>query len=375
MKPVATEIKVNALQFAQGEFAVYAFALPGSDLTSVADLSRVSRDDQQRLLGFQRPEIQQHVRQITTYLDSGPGLFPNAIILALGGEVKFKQSRGPQQAGAVPGVRAGYLSLPLFPEGRRIAWIVDGQQRSLALTQSKRSDLLVPVIAFASASLQIRREQFILVNRAKPLAQRFVNELLPETEDTNLPTALNINRIPSRLCDELNSDPASPFFGRIQRPSGRSKAPDGITDSPVIDMIKQRVNSPSAALAHLRGLGAEPADAQAIYRILRAYWNAVRTVFPEAWAQGPRASRLTHAVGIFALGSLLDRIGSRVDLAADDLEQAFVRELQRIAAQCAWTSGTWPRANVPWDSFEATPASRKKLSGLLHTLYIAQTQQ
>ena len=368
------DLKVNALQFKQGEFEVYAFALPGKALRDVADISRVTRDEQKRLVGFQRPEIQQHVRQITSYLDEGPGLFPNAIILALSPEVSFKQSRGPQQAGAVQGVRAGYLSLPVLAEGRRVAWIVDGQQRSLALAQATRRDLLVPVIAFASASLQTRREQFILVNRAKPLAQRFVNELLPETEDTNLPDALSINRMPSRLCDELNTDSASPFFGRIQRPSTKSKQPDAITDSPVLEMIRARVNPPAAALAHLRGLGARPPDAQAIYRILRAYWNAVSKAFPEAWAKGPRASRLTHAVGIFAMGSLLDRIANRVDLNAADLEAMFLREIQRIAPQCAWTSGTWPVANLPWHAFEATSASRKKLSGLLHALYIEQAR-
>jgi DGQHR domain-containing protein len=71
-----------------------------------------------------------------------------------------------------------------------VAWIVDGQQRSLALAKADNPDIAVPVIGFVSDSLAIRREQFILVNKAKPLPTRLINELLPETGDILLPRDL-----------------------------------------------------------------------------------------------------------------------------------------------------------------------------------------
>ena len=39
----------------------------------------------------------------------------------------------------------------------------------LAIKKSNASELVVPVVAFEAASLDVQREQFILVNRARPL--------------------------------------------------------------------------------------------------------------------------------------------------------------------------------------------------------------
>src|SRR5260221_7523568 len=95
-------VSVRALRTQQGnDVDVYSFFLHGSDITRIADISRISRDDSEGLRGFQRKEIKTHVKAIVDFLNSGPVLFPNAIILALSPEVDFKQSRGPVPAGMV----------------------------------------------------------------------------------------------------------------------------------------------------------------------------------------------------------------------------------------------------------------------------------
>ena len=53
----------------------------------------------------------------------------------------------------------------------------------------------------------MQREQFILVNKAKPLPTRLINELLPEVS-AMLPRDLNARRLPSELCNLLNRDSA-----------------------------------------------------------------------------------------------------------------------------------------------------------------------
>ena len=134
MKKIADQLVTRALRTRQGMGVdVYAFFLRGGDVTRVADISRISRDEADVLKGFQRREIRTHVQAIADFLDSGPVLFPNAIILALAPEVEFKLSRGPVPAGATETTQSGTLAIPLRPEGARAAWIVDGQQRSLAL--------------------------------------------------------------------------------------------------------------------------------------------------------------------------------------------------------------------------------------------------
>src|SRR5262249_40529548 len=99
-KKQSKAIAVRALRTKQGNGVdVFSFFIKGSDITQVAEISRVARDEHDALKGFQRKEIQNHVKGIIEYLDRGNVLFPNAIILALSPEVKFKQSRGPTPEG------------------------------------------------------------------------------------------------------------------------------------------------------------------------------------------------------------------------------------------------------------------------------------
>lgn len=369
-KKKLTTMVVSALKFKQGESCVYCFAVPGNTLTEIADLSRVKRAEKGHLEGFQRKEIQQHVNEISDYLDKGPGLFPNAIILALAPQVKFAKTRGTKADETVDGIELGRLHLPSNGDGDKVAWIVDGQQRSLALSKSKNGELLVPVIAFESASLDIQRQQFILVNRAKPLSQRLVNELLPETDDAFLPRNLAVNKIPSELCNLLHNDSKSPFKGRMNRTSAKLDRADVITDTAVIQMIRDRINLPSGALAHFKGFATKAADINSMHKVLVAYWVAVAETFPDAWKLPPEKSRLTHSVGIRAMGSLMDRISSRVNLKDKDLKSAFVRELKPLANQCAWTSGQWPLINASWSSIEMTSRGLSQLSSVINTLYM-----
>ena len=103
------------------------------------DEPHVSGTDGSRgeLKGLQRKPIQRHIAGIVEYLKQDKILFPNAIILALDPRVKFNQSRGPTPDGVESTSEPGVLDLPILPEGTRFAWIVDGQQRSTALSKSQ----------------------------------------------------------------------------------------------------------------------------------------------------------------------------------------------------------------------------------------------
>lgn len=361
---------VHAIRFNQGDTVVYCFALPGNVINDIADFSRVKRNENDKLEGFQRREIQAHVKQIADYLDRGPALFPNAIILALAPQLQFTKARGTKVIGTIEGIETGRLHIPSSGDADKVAWIVDGQQRSLALAKSKHGNLLVPIIAFESSSLDIQRQQFILVNRAKPLNQRLINELLPETEDAYLPRDLALNKIPSELCNLLNSNLKSPFYGRVSRTSKKTDRHDTIIDSAIISMIKDRINLPTGALTHFKGYNSASADINSMLKVLVAYWSAVAETFPEAWELPPDKSRLTHSVGIRAMGSLMDRITSRVRLQDKDLKAAFVKELKPIAKSCAWTAGKWPLIDVPWNSFEMTTRSLNQISSVINTIYM-----
>lgn len=364
-----SEIVVRALHTKQGDgLDVYAFFIRGADIVKVADITRVERDETDALKGFQRPEIRTHVKGIVDYLNQGNVLFPNSIILALSREVRFAASRGTKPTGDEGIAHSGTLTIPIYQEGKRVAWIVDGQQRSIALAQTAKTDIAVPVVGFVSDSLEVQREQFILVNKAKPLPSRLINELLPETGGILLPRDLSARKVPSEICGLLNRDPASPFHKLIKRPSDRGAAQAVVTDTAVISMIRNSINNPLGALAPYKAAGREGADVEAMYRVLCTFWSAAKAVFPEAWGKDPRQSRLMHSAGIEAMGVLMDRIFARLSAGDDDVK-AVQRELELVAQACRWTKGTWELLGVPWNEIQNTPRDIKRLQDALVRAY------
>jgi DGQHR domain-containing protein len=351
MSAPLNHIVVRALRASQGDnVPVYSFFLRGSDITKVADISRIARDETDALRGFQRREIKEHVNAIADFLNSGPVVFPNAIILALSPDVDFRLSRGPTPEGLVEAAQAGTLTIPVQAEGRRAAWIVDGQQRSLALARAKNSEFPVPVVGFVSSDLGTQREQFILVNKAKPLPTRLINELLPEIGSV-LPKDLSPRRVPAELCNLLNRDPSSPFYRLIRRESDDDSSKAVVIDTALIEAIKRNLRPPLGPLSQFSNdCGA---DTDSMYRALVMYWAAVRDCFPDAWGRKPAESRLMHSAGIRAVGALMDPIMLRAE-ASPSVEDEVRRSLARLAPHCCWTNGTWAGLGWSWNEVQST---------------------
>jgi DGQHR domain-containing protein len=368
------QLSVRALRTHQGDdIDVYAFFIRGADILKIADISRIHRDEQEHLKGFQRREVQNHVKGIADYLDKGKVLFPNAIILALSPEVDFKQSRGPTPEGLSEVSHIGTLSIPLHQEGRRVAWVVDGQQRSLALGRTENKDIPVPVIGFVAADLDTQRQQFILVNKAKPLPVRLINELLPEIA-ADLPPDLSPRKIPSELCNLLNTDPKSPFYHLIKRASDEdSRSSAVIQDTALINLMKISINN-YGALSLFKNTAAGRSDTDAMYRVMCTYWTAVKEVFPDAWGKPPQESRLMHAAGIQSMGILMDRIMPRV-YQSQNAATEVQRALKRIAPHCCWTEGTWEGLGLRWNDVQAVHRHIKMLAEHLVQLDFAATQE
>lgn len=358
MTSKAKQFVVNALRSKQGDTVTYSFFLPGAELLRIAEISRIHRSNEGALKGFQRTEIKRHVAAITEFLSHGPVLFPNAIILAFSQRIQFTRTRGPEPENLVPSSEMGRIALPLSDKGPKLAWIVDGQQRSIALSKAQCADLPVPVVAFVSTDINAHREQFILVNKAKPLSPSLVDELLPETTAL-LPRDLSQRRIPAELCDLLNRSNDSPLYGLIKRPSGSEGAV--INDRTLINTIKRSIDQPNGALAMYKQSETQPPDLHRMYETLVDYWWAVRDVFPDAWGRPPTESRLMHAAGIDAMSSLMDRLVS-LTFAHANPRSAMREALGQIAPRCAWTRGRWPDINRAWDDIQFTPKDVKLLT-------------
>lgn len=312
------------------------------------------------------------MRQILEYLDSGEVLFPNGLILALPDTVRFKSSRGPTTTDGL--ATAGMLTIPLSadPDGPRPAWIVDGQQRSLALAQTKNTRLPIPVAGFVADTLELQRDQFLRVNTVSSLPVNLVTELLPEI--VGAPSSrLSARKLPSALVDMLNRDPASPFHNLIKRasadPADRKQLV--VTDNSLVEALKESIESPSGVLFPYRNIAAGTTDTEGIRRVLLIYWTAVRDTFPEAWGQPPSKSRLMGGVGIRAMGRLMDRVMAHVDASGVEALAQTKIEIARIAPLCHWTQGTWPELRLSWNELQNMPRHISALSNLLVRSYLS----
>ena len=364
-------LHLRAVKAEQGDHVdVYSFFMRGSDVFRIANISRIHRDDTDELKGFQRREIQNHVQSIVEYLERGAVLFPNAIILAFQGNIEFKQSRGPSPEGAV----SGTLAIPVNGGDRKAAWIVDGQQRAFALSRTTNKEVMVPVVGFVAPSIDVQREQFILVNKARPLPRRLINELLPEIS-ADLPADLRPAKIPSELCNILNRDPKSPFHKLIRRVSdGEGNSSAVVIDTALVNMMKNSINNYGALALYKNTTVDGTADVESMYRLLCVYWSAVKVVFPEAWGLRPQESRLMHSVGIQAMGILMDRIMPRMHQTKSVSEEVEA-SLKRIAPYCCWTDGTWDALGLAWNDIQNTPRHIKALAEYLVQLDFAASQK
>ncbi|MCK9871177.1 DGQHR domain-containing protein [Nocardiopsis dassonvillei] len=365
-------VKRRALRIQQHPtIPLYVFTLAAEEVNEVADVARISRDEAGKLIGYQRPEKKQHVKQILEYLDSDEVLFPNGLILALPTSVRFRASPGPASSDGLATSGTLEIPLPQTLDEPRPAWIVDGQQRSLALSRTRKNRLPVTVAGFVAEDLHTQRDQFLRVNTVSPLPSNLVSELLPEVW-TPLPAKLSARKLPSALVDVMNQDNDSPFRGMIKRASTRpeKRGQAVIADNSLSVAIEESLNSSAGILFLHRNLSNNTTDTASIRRLLIVYWTAVRDTFPEAWGLPPTKSRLMHGVGIRAMGRLMDKVMANVNIGSKDATTLACSELALIREYCHWTQGRWPELNVNWNELQNTPRHISTLSNFLIRIYV-----
>jgi DGQHR domain-containing protein len=342
------ELRVPALRLAQGtKREIYSFGIDGKVLHRFAAVSRVGRDDDAAIRGYQRPEVLAHINAIRAYIESETPMIPNGIVVAFDSRVRFETQTRHEDADS--GSQPGILVIPL-DEDERPGWIVDGQQRAAAIRDARVERFPIFVNAFITEEIAEQRAQFILVNSTKPLPKGLIHELLPTTE-APLPLALHKKRLPALLLEHLNYDHESPLRGRIRTPTSGGGT---IKDNSVLKMLENSISD--GALYPYRFSDHGRPDVAAMLRIVKDFWIAVSVVFEAAWDKPPRQSRLTHGLGILSLGFLMDAITEQFEQIEPDSAD-FATHLQLIAPLCAWTGGSWKFGPYQrrWNDLQNTP--------------------
>lgn len=364
-------LRLPALRMRQSRDRVlYAFAVDGKRVEEFAAVSRIGRDSDRRVVGYQRPEVVSHIAEIRAYLESENPMLPNAVVVAFDPTVRFEPYNLPDlsaDALSIPGELV--IPLPADAGARKAGWIVDGQQRLAAIREAAVEGFPVWVVGFVAGSDAEQREQFILVNNTKPLPKGLVYELLPATE-ARLPTMLGKRRFPIALLDRLNLDDNSPLKGRVKTPT----MPDGlIKDNSLIKMIENSLSD--GVLYRLRKRDDETKDVDGMLRVLKAFWSAVAAAFPEAWGKKPKESRLLHGAGVVSLGFVMDAIADRVRETGHPTEEQFRADLEALKPICRWTEGHWefgPGVLRKWNEVQNTPKDIQVLANFLLVQYKAR---
>ena len=353
------------------ETAIYLFTLTGEELLAVADISRISRDEAGKLLGYQRPEVKRHVKDIVDYLDGDHVIFPHAVIVAFSSKVRFTSSRGPKVWDGLSTAGQLTILLPTKTGQSKPGWIVDGQQRALAISKSKRKSLPIPVCAFITDDVEIQREQFLRINNSKPLPRGLVTELLPEVS-APITANTSANRLPSALVNSLNGEKRSPFYGLIKRTSTSGEARDRavIPDGPLLKVLRESLVQPAGCLFVYRNLASNEADIDRIWATVVTFWAAVKRTFPDAWGKSPQESRLMHSAGLTAMSRLMDRIMPHITLGVGDSVAAVADELEMIKPICHWTSGRWDALDLEWNKVENVSRHVRALTNFLVRTYV-----
>lgn len=363
-------IKVPAMAIEQSPGrTLYSFAVDGKRIYEFADVSRIRRNAETELEGYQRPEVIAHIQEIKEYIESDSPMIPNGVVIGFDSRVKFKRVKS-EKLDISTSAQMGVLEIPLGADPKRgkVGFIVDGQQRLAAIRSAKIKQFPVLVSAFITDDIRTQTEQFILVNSTKPLPKGLIYELIPHT-DARLPTALHRRRLAAFLLERLNHDSDSPLHKLICTPT----APEGvIKDNSMLKMLESSLSD--GALYEFRDGNELDEDAVAdMLSVLQHYWSAVKDTFPDAWGRKPKESRLMHGAGIVSVGNLMDHIAAKRPRRSDIPSKIFFRKhLAKVKPSCAWTRGKWqfgPDDQRPWNQLQNTRQDVELLTDYLQRAY------
>lgn len=371
MKPSTNAMYIPALEVRQGpNRLLYSFAIDGKLVPNFATITRIRRTNENEIVGYQRPEALAHISGIRDYIESESPMIPNAIVLAFNSSVQFIPD--PDQTPDASYIRKGTLVIPhdgTLSDQEKPGFVVDGQQRLAAIRDAEVDAFPICVTAFITDEVKFQTEQFILVNSTKPLPKGLIYELLPNT-DALLPGLLHRRRFPAYLLDHLNGDENSPLAKMIQTPT----YPEGIINqNSILKMIENSLSD--GVLRRYRDADCQLDNAEAMLKVLKAFWGAVQQVFPDAWGLPAKKSRLMHGAGIVSMGMLMDTIADRYRPVGVPTQSQFAEDLGAIKEACRWTDGFWDfgiDGQRKWNTIQNTSNDIQNLSKHLVRLYSAK---
>ena len=314
-------------------YTLFTFCAPASEVLTFAQIDRAGRASGGALVGFQRPQVADHIREIRSYLAADEAILPNSVVIAFTSGVEIDL------------LEDGTARVRVDAEPSPPGFVVDGQQRLAALSSLPDKVFDVLVSAFLCRTAEDLRKQFILINNTRPLPKQLIYELLPSV--SGLPHRLSSRSTAAALVERLNYDEESSLRGQIRQHTN----PGGVLQ----DTVLQKLIMNSLSDGALREFSTYPDGSDASFHLISNYFSAVQDVFSDSWANHtPKTSRLLHGAGIVALGYVMEHLHATTGAVAPE---SFASGLSVLRGQTAWTQGFWDFGGErrAWNSLQFVP--------------------
>jgi len=284
--------------------------------------------------GYQRPLTPSRLRQVSTYLREEEGVLPTSLLLCI---------RQPDHASFEPaGIESGggEPGLLTIPAGVRL-WLVDGQHRlaglERALTRDKAkwlADYPLPVTIVEGIDAYEEMRYFHVINtRQRGVPTDVVDRHLLTMREAEGVALLEregernyLRARATKLCDLLNSDASSPWYGTIIMPGDKRRPHHLMRQHGMVSSLDPVVRD-----SFVKRLTDEEAG-----RLLLNYWCAARERWQSAFEE-PQGYVIQKALGAGALHQVMPDI-LEVCRSADDFSQEKIAD---VFAEIGRSAGFW----------------------------------
>ncbi|MCI0531205.1 MAG: DGQHR domain-containing protein [candidate division Zixibacteria bacterium] len=279
-------LNVPAIRIVQRDRTIYSFFLEPEVLLKIAYVFR--RTSSQMEKAYQRPLKKDRIENIRRFLEEQNGVFINNIIMNFKDKVEFTPLKMDYSEGELPTwSETGVLRIP---RAYCSAELIDGQHRTYGFTDAKRAkrEVKLPIVALDNASETERATFFIKINKEqKPVEANLLWDLAGEVEpDTD--SGLISNTVKS-----LNK--SEPFKGKIYIPSESMEKKNPILLANFCNGIEDR------ELHRIFN------DKDALFKILKTYFEQVEKLFEYDWRQEKKGF-MCHNSGVNVMLRILKKI-------------------------------------------------------------------
>ena len=248
------EIRKECFKIQQGGMEFYTFVI---DSKTLREIAYVSRREATNLQGYQRYLINERLRDVGEYIKKPRATFPNSIILNLD---HTKARFEPTHEGSTRGTM-------IMTKEEGIAWIIDGQHRLYGFKHSEGKEFDLLVAAYLGLSTSDQATIFKVINSTqKGVSPSLIYDLIDLTKDAEY-----LDERTHEIVKALNEHNDSPWRGQIKMLG-----------------VGKGIISQAAFVGELRRLLQDaifkeyPVGDQ--IKILKDYFQALKDLFPSAWA-------------------------------------------------------------------------------------------